>query len=360
VGRGLMCTISLGLVCAMGFAGSAMADDAAAQKHVAAAEAAVSPAAGNPDEPTQVFTRFFRQWCAPPKQLPDVVRQENRRIPAGREEWYAPPVRIFDQLYFIGTKGTGVYALDSPDGIAMIDTNFDWDAKDLVLELKDFGLDPQANLKYIIITHGHDDRYWGAKSLQETYPQARVIMSAADWEIVAKDNSPERVKPKKDMVATDGQKLKLGDVTVTMYITPGHTPGTISLLIEGLTNEKSARPDHVRHAASIWGGVDINLGRQGVQYYPDGQTMMKTYIASARRFKEINEKAGVDTILSTTLGHANMVEKMRAWQRINSAAGDAPEAASAPNPFVSKDAVARFYTILEQCYEAQLAWRIEP
>jgi metallo-beta-lactamase class B len=358
VRRDLMCTICLVFVWTIGFAAGAKADDAAAQKHVAAAEAAVSPAAGAPDQPTHVFTAFFKQWCAPPKQLPDVVRQENRRIPASREEWYAPPVRIFDQLYFIGTKGTGVYAINSPDGIAMIDTNFDWDAKELVLELKDFGLDPQASLKYIIITHGHDDRYWGAKSLQESYPQARVIMSAADWEIVAKDNSPDRVKPKKDMVASDGQKLKLGDVTVTMYITPGHTPGTISLLIEGLTNEKSARPDHARHAASVWGGVDINLGRQGVQYYPDGQTMMKTYIASAKRFQEINEKAGVDTILSTTLGHANMVEKMRAWQLMNGAAGATP--AGAPNPFVSKDAVGRFYTILEQCYEAQLAWRMEP
>jgi metallo-beta-lactamase class B len=33
------------------------------------------------------------------------------------------------------------------------------------------------------------------------------------------------------MVATDGQKLTLGDTTVTMYFTPGHTPGTISMLI---------------------------------------------------------------------------------------------------------------------------------
>src|SRR5256885_8408855 len=167
------------------------AQAAAAEAHVAAAQAAVSPAVANPDQPFQVFQAFFKQWCAPPKQLPDVVRQENRRVPTSREEWYQPPVRIFDQLYFIGTKGTGVYAINSLDGIAMIDTNFDWDAKDLVAELKDFGLDPQQNLKYIIVTHGHDDRYWGARSLQDTYPKAQVIMSAADWDVVAKDNSPE-------------------------------------------------------------------------------------------------------------------------------------------------------------------------
>jgi metallo-beta-lactamase class B len=361
--RYLPCTFCVVFVLAICFATGANANDAAAQTHVAAAQAAVAPAAGSPDQPLQVFQPFFKQWCAPPKQLPDVVRQEVRRVPTTREEWYQPPVRIFDQLYFIGTKGTGVYAINSPDGIAMIDTNFDWDAKDLVLELKDFGLDPQK-LKYIIVTHGHDDRYWGAKSLQEAYPQAHVFMSAADWDVVAKDNSPENVKPRRDMVVNDGDQLKMGDATITMYITPGHTPGTISLIITGLMNQKSAHPDNVRHAASIWGGVDINLGRAGVQYYPDGQTMMKTYIASAKRFKELNEKAGVDTILSTTLGHANMVEKMHTWQMMNGAPGVTPEMAAKlanePNPFVSKDAAGRFYTILEECYEAQLAWRMDP
>jgi metallo-beta-lactamase class B len=360
----LLRPICLGCVLATCFSPVANADDAAAQTHVAAAQAAVAPAIPNPDQPFQVFEAFFKQWCAPPKQLPDVVRQENRRIPTSREEWYQPPVRIFDQLYFIGTKGTGVYAINSPDGIAMIDTNFDWDARDLVAELKDFGLDPQQNLKYIIVTHGHDDRYWGARSLRETYPKAHVIMSAADWDVVAKDNSPENVKPRKGMVATDGQKLNLGDVTVTMYITPGHTPGTISLIIAGLTNKQSKHPDNERHVASIWGGVDINLGRAGVQYYPDGQTMMKTYVASTKRFKEINEKAGVDTILSTTLGHINMNERLHTWQKMNGAPDVTPEMATKlarePNPFVSKDAVERYYTILENCYEAQLAWRTDP
>lgn len=362
--RNLLRAFFVAFVSTVCFAASARAGDADAQKHVAAAQAAVSPAVADPDQPFQVFQAFFKQWCAQPKQLPDVVRQENRRIPTSREEWYQPPVRIFDQLYFIGTKGTGVYAINSPDGIAMIDTNFDWDAKELVAELKDFGLDPQQNLKYIIVTHGHDDRYWGAKSLQETYPHAHVLMSAADWDVVAKDNSPENVKPRKDMIVTDGQKLKMGDVTITMYITPGHTPGTISLIIAGLTNKQSKHPDDGRHVASIWGGVDINLGRAGVQYYPDGQTMMKTYIVSTKRFKELNEKAGVDTILSTTLGHINTNERLQTWRMMNGAPGVTPEMAAKlakePNPFVSKDAVERYYTILENCYEAQLAWRTDP
>ena len=52
-------------------------------------------------------------------------------------------------------------------------------------------------------------------------------MSEADWDTLAKYNSPAKVKPTKDMVATDGQKLTLGDTTITLYITPGSSPGTI-------------------------------------------------------------------------------------------------------------------------------------
>ena len=109
-------------------------------------------------------------------------------------------------------------------------------------------------IKYIIITHAHDDRYWGAKALQDTYPNARVAMSAADWDLVAKDNSPAQFKPRKDMVITDGQQIRLGEVTVTAYVTPGHTPGTLSLIVGPLTNQKSVTSDDGRHVAGHLGG----------------------------------------------------------------------------------------------------------
>jgi glyoxylase-like metal-dependent hydrolase (beta-lactamase superfamily II) len=349
---------------------NAHAQAAVAQQHVAASKAAVSPAGGVPPRQEYlVYQALFDQFCVPPKNLPDVVRQEDRGPVPPREKWYVPPVQMFDNLYFIGTNAAGIYVVNSPDGMAMIDTNFEWDAKDLVLELKDFGLDPN-NIKYIIVTQGHDDRYWGAKSLQDTYPNAHIVMSAADWDVVAKDNSPDRVKPRKDMVATDGQKFKLGDATITTYITPGHTPGTISPIITGLTNKTSAHPDNVTHTASLWGGADINLGRAGVQYWADGQAMMRTYIASMKRFQELNEKAGTDVILSTNMRHISVPQKLQIWREMNpdrpmnGAPAVTPELASEvakdPNSFISKDAVKRYYTVLDECYEAQLAWRIDP
>jgi len=189
-----------------------------------------------------------------------------------------------------------------------------------------------------------------------------VAMSAADWDIVAKDNSPAQFKPRKDMVVTDGQKITLGEVTVTSYITPGHTPGTLSIIIEPLTNKKSVASDDGRHVAAIWGGTDPSIGRQGVQYYKDGQTMMRTHIDSLKRFIDLGTKAGVDVVLSPTLSHANMTEKMRYWRMANPDHSAGAEAgnrlAKEAHPFVSKEAVSRYNQILLSCYEAQLAWRI--
>jgi metallo-beta-lactamase class B len=344
-------------------AGSLLADvqaqSAAAKVHVDAARAAVAPPSANRNRPYETFKALFDQVCTEPK-LPDAMRTNDRSAVVPRKEWFTWPVEIFDNLHFIGTKTAGVWAVSSPEGIIIIDASFHYSSKELVMGLLNFGLDPN-DIRYIIVTHAHDDRYWGAKALQDAYPKARIAMSAADWDIVAKDNSPAQFKPRKDMVVTDGQKIALGNVTVTAYVTPGHTPGTLSLIIEGLTNAKSVASDNDRHVASIWGGTDPSIGRQGVQYYPDGQTMMRTHVQSLKRFIDLGTKAGVDVILSPTLSHANMVEKMRYWRMANPDHSAGAEAgnrlAGEAHPFVSKEAVSRYNRVLLSCYEAQLAWR---
>jgi metallo-beta-lactamase class B len=344
------------------------AQAATAKADVDAARAAVAPKDADPKKapPFHVFQALFDQVCTPPK-LPDAMRTEDRSAVVPRKEWFAWPANIFDNLYFIGTKTAGVWAVNTPEGIIVIDANFQYSSKELVLGLLNFGLDPK-NIKYIIITHAHDDRYWGAKGLQDTYPNARVAMSAADWDLVAKDNSPAQFKPRRDMVIADGQKITLGGVTVTAYVTPGHTPGTLSLIIGPLTNRKSVASDEGTHVASIWGGTDPSIGRHGVQYYNDGTTMMRTHVASLRRFMDLAAKAGADVVLSPTLSHSNFPQKLRAWRYMNpdESGGGNPDGVlgewlklqGASHPFVSSDAVERYHRVLLECYEAQLAWRM--
>jgi hypothetical protein len=343
----------------------AHAQASAAKVHVDAARALIAPKAPSMNAPLHTFKALFDQVCAAP-QLPDQMRTNDRSAVLPRKEWFAWPANVFDNLYFIGTRTAGVWAINSSDGIIVIDANFHYSSKELVMGLLNFALDPK-DIKYVLVTHAHDDRYWGAKALQDTYPNARIGMSAADWDIVAKDNSPAQFKPKRDLVVTDGQKIVLGDVTVTAYVTPGHTPGTLSFIIEPLWNKKSVSDDNERHVAAIWGGTDPSIGRQGVQYYPDGQAMMKAHIASLRRFIDLTTKAGVDVVLSPTLAHANMVQKLQNWRIRNpdhsgGGGADGPigqflKLEGQPHPFSSREAVDRYNRILLECYEAQLAWR---
>jgi metallo-beta-lactamase class B len=336
-------------LCAVLIVGSmamdARAQSQAADAHVAAAKAVMSPKTANP-KPWQTFESLSRTVCTPPRPnaKPPVVGpgdpdEKAKLVPTPREKWYVPPVKVFDNLYFIGTQTESTWALTTSAGIILLNTNFPWVTPELLNELKTFGLDP-ANIKYAVIVRSHSDQSWGINPLKKMVPSARVIMSEKDWDLLAKDNTPADLKPTKDMVATDGEKLTLGDTTITLYATPTSTPGSMSVIFP-------LKEGNQTHVAGMLGGDLMRLVQEGVQLYPDMQTESKAYIAAAKRFKDIEDKAGVDAIIHIHSEDDNTLLKLDAVRARKP--GD-------PNPFVSKDDVDRFMTIHIECAEAQLAW----
>lgn len=326
----------------------AKAQASAAEPHVAAAKAVVSPKTANP-QPWRVFEYLFNRECTPPRagargaagserigsNVPLEPGEYNKLVPKPLEEWYVRPTRVFDNLYYIGTKTESTWALTTSAGIILLNTNFEWVTPELLALMRQVSLDP-VNIKYVIVTHAHSDQFWGVNALKKIVPAARVMMSEADWDTVAKDNSPPRLKPMKDMVVTDGQQLTLGDTTVTFYITPGPSTGTISLIFPLKSGNQT-------HMAALWGGTGANLIRSGVRLFPDRQTMLKMQIAGMQRFIDAQNKAGVDTLVTIHAQLDKGLDKLRALKP-----GD--------NPFVSKDDVQRFNTILFECAQAKLAW----
>jgi len=240
--------------------------------------------------------------------------------------WYAEPVKVFDNLYFFGQSEYAVWAITTSQGIIVLDTIFDYSVEEEVAGgMKKLGLDP-ANIKYAIVSHPHPDHDGGAKFLQDHYG-TRVIMSPADWDVL--DKRTNGTKPKRDLEATDGQKLTLGDTTVTLYITPGHTPGTISSVFP-------VKDNGTPHLAALWGGAGLNADREAVQ----------TYIQSAQRFSGIVKQAGADIIL------ANHTD----WDRskINLPIL-AKRAAGSPNPYIVGNAkVLNFLKVAEECATARV------
>ncbi len=252
-------------------------------------------------------------------------RQGTPQGPPARSTWYAEPVKVFDNFYFVGQTEYSVWAITTSEGIILIDAIFDYSVEEEVAGgLKKLGLDP-ANIKYAIVSHPHPDHHGGAKFLQDRYG-ARVIMSAADWDFLDRTGG---TKPKRDMVATDGQKLTLGDTTLTLYITPGHTPGTISFLIPVKDNGKP-------HLAALWGGTGLNPDRDSIQ----------SYIRSAQRFGDIVRQAGADMILS------NHTDWDGSKVKLPLAAKRAP---GSPNPYVvGNESVQRYLKVAEECATSRL------
>ena len=147
-----------------------------------------------------------------------------------RNTWYAEPAKVFDNLYFVGGKLHSAWALTTREGIILIDTIYPYNSEELIIGgMRKVGLDPK-NIKYVIISHAHGDHIGGAEMLQTRYG-ARVVMGGPDWDLVEKyPNRYKTMAPKRDIVATDGMKIALGDAAVTIWLTPGHTPGTLSPL----------------------------------------------------------------------------------------------------------------------------------
>ncbi len=249
--------------------------------------------------------------------------------PPARETWYAEPVKVFDNLYFVGMTEFSSWAVTTSDGIIIIDPVFDYSVDAEVVEgLQKLGLNP-ADIKYVLISHGHLDHAGGAKLLQERFG-ARLLMAGPDWDMVEKQNPTW--KPKRDMEVMDGQTLTLGDTTLTMYRTPGHTDGTVSTLIP-------VRDGNTRHLAALWGGTLFNFG-------PD-RARFTAYAQSAARLRDIVEKQGAVVLLSNHTEYDGSKTKLPAV---------AKRQPGQPHPYVvGTDSVKRYLTVANECAQAAIA-----
>jgi metallo-beta-lactamase class B len=160
------------------------------------------------------------------------------RDPDPRPMQKVEPLKVFDNLYYVGFEQVGTWTLDTGAGLILFDTlNNPQEAETvLVPGLKQLGLDP-ANIKYIVLSHGHADHFGGAPYFQEHY-NTPVMMTAADWDLIARPPrgnangaAATRVLPKRDRIINDGDTLTLGNATIKFGIYPGHTPGTIMMSV---------------------------------------------------------------------------------------------------------------------------------
>ena len=248
------------------------------------------------------------------------------------------PVQLFDNLYAAGNSETIVHAITTSDGIILIDSGYpDRIETVLVPGLIELGLDP-ADVKYVLLGHGHGDHYGGASYFQDRYG-ARVGTMAVDWDIIeeaaASAEADGPAPPTRDLILAEGEPITLGDTTVTPVSIPGHTPGSMAYIFP-------VTDGGTPHMAGIFAGTILGVGRittPGLQQYVD----------SIGHFLETAVAMNVDVEIQNHAIFDDNPARLAALAARN--AGD-------PHPFVmGTGRYVRFWNVVSECIQAEIVRR---
>ena len=246
------------------------------------------------------------------------------------------PFSAYDNLHYVGMYAWGTFILDTGEGLILFDslTN-ERQVKEILLPgMAELGLDPH-DLKHLVVTHAHVDHYGGAQFLKDTYG-VPILMSELDWDGLSNDISMpyfveagygEIVQPERDQVVQDGEVLSLGNASVTFVLTPGHTPGTLSTIIEVMDQGEP-------RTVAMWGGQALR----------EELDLLNDMHDSLHKFWQLGNERGVEGLIST---HAWVVGNFRMLERGRD---------DGKNPLlIGQEGFNRVMGIYDECMKAQFA-----
>ena len=240
----------------------------------------------------------------------------------------ATPVKIFDNLAIVGTPGTSAVVIETSDGLILLDALWPGDiyANMIEYEMRLLGYDP-ADIKILLISHGHPDHSGCGRHFVEKYG-AIPYMGEVDYyfnqEFCAKANNPNWVFDfTVEHFIDDGDTVALGDTSIKVFSTPGHTPGGLSFIVPVYDQ---GHP----HTAALWGGSAP----------PGDRDACEQYLKSLDYWRKVCIENNVDAEFTTHPILNNGIARMEVVrQRIN----------QVPNPFViGIDAYIQFTGLFEE------------
>ena len=144
---------------------------------------------------------------------------------AQNADWDAPypPHRLADNVYYVGTKGLSTYLITTSAGHIVINSSFERTVPMIRASIEKLGF-KFSDVKILLGSHAHNDHMEG-NALFKELTGAKTYVMEGDDQIVAKGNARGWKPSKVDQVLKDGDKVTLGNFTLTAVLTPGHTKG---------------------------------------------------------------------------------------------------------------------------------------
>ena len=199
----------------------------------------------------------WRVWDTPPPNA--------KGNPESREANKREPIKLFDNVYYIGLHNVSTYLVTTSAGLVLLDASYPDSGEYILDNIRKVGLDP-TTLRYIFISHAHGDHSGGAARIKEV-SDAHVGLSAEDWTLL--EGQPNNTL-KRDIVLSDGETFSVGDTPFTFYVSPGHTPGALTTTFMAIDGNRRYRV--------------VSPGGLGLAFGPEWTAK---YIASIERLKTV-------------------------------------------------------------------------
>lgn len=248
--------------------------------------------------------------------------------------WNTPfaPFTVIGNIHYVGTAGVSAWLITSPRGHILIDGILAQSVPQIIGNIKALGFDIR-DVKYLLNSHAHIDHAGGLAGLQRA-SGAVMIASAADKPFLEAGDighgpsggmkfPPIRV----DRLIGDGGKVKLGGVTLTAFLTPGHSPGCTSWSMTTRGADRVPRTVFFHCSATIAGqSLDPEA-------YPGINRNFRATFAKLSSVK-------ADVFLANHDNFFDLAEK-----RARQIAGE-------PNAFVDPGEMQRFNKLMQERFEA--------
>ena len=133
--------------------------------------------------------------------------------------------------FVLGMMENNSYILFDPQSMQGVVIDPSFDSGRMLNEARKRGID----LQMVLLTHAHFDHIAGVRECCEAvYPPLRVALHPSDFELYRQGGGaalfgmPMQAAPAPQVRLENGQVLRIGNIELVVYHTPGHTPGHVT------------------------------------------------------------------------------------------------------------------------------------